>query len=101
MDVYSKALEKKDAAVELIKERPCELPNGPRFCCLLKKKKTDKTYKLLHAILLRRKAKAFKSNIAQFSGFTWHENEVKRNIHTQRILKFFLIPSDIFFTKRK
>ncbi|KAL8215697.1 hypothetical protein R6Q57_022534 [Mikania cordata] len=44
-----------------------------------KKKVVDDTLKLLHTVLFVRRGKALqiKSNILQFSGFVWHENEEK------------------------
>ncbi|MCL7039634.1 hypothetical protein MKW94_019358, partial [Papaver nudicaule] len=41
----------------------------------LKKPKTDEIFKLLHFVLFGRHMKAFKSNLSEFCGFPWHENE--------------------------
>ncbi|KAL3325471.1 hypothetical protein AABB24_036615 [Solanum stoloniferum] len=54
----------------------------------LSKRNTDDTLKLLHNILFGRRGKAaqFKSNISQFSGFVWHENEEKQKMKVKEKL---------------
>ncbi|XP_059666552.1 DEK domain-containing chromatin-associated protein 4-like [Cornus florida] len=68
----------KDFNIE--KGRGTALKDIPNVAYKLSKKKTDDTLKLLHTILFGRRAKALqvKSNISQFSGFVWNQNEEKQ-----------------------
>ncbi|KAL8147696.1 hypothetical protein AgCh_005137 [Apium graveolens] len=62
------------------KGRGAALKDIPNVAYKLSRKKSEETYKLLHTILFNRRGKAaeVKSNISQFSGFVWHENEDKQ-----------------------
>ncbi|KAI3755929.1 hypothetical protein L1987_55739 [Smallanthus sonchifolius] len=55
---------------------------------LSKRKANDDTLKLLHTILFGRRGKALqvKSNILQFSGFVWSENEEKHKLKVKEKL---------------
>ncbi|XP_010270234.1 PREDICTED: DNA ligase 1 [Nelumbo nucifera] len=74
----------KEAAKEfhIEKGRGTPLKDIPNVAYKLSRRKTDETFKLLHLILFGRRAKAshVKSNISQFSGFIWHENEEKQKL---------------------
>ncbi|KAL8147666.1 hypothetical protein AgCh_005112 [Apium graveolens] len=62
------------------KGRGTALKDIPNVAYKLSRKKNEETYKLLHTILFGRRGKAaqVKSNISQFSGFVWHDNEEKQ-----------------------
>eukprot|EP00268_Persea_americana_P029655 TRINITY_DN2867_c0_g2_i1.p1 TRINITY_DN2867_c0_g2~~TRINITY_DN2867_c0_g2_i1.p1 ORF type:complete len:712 (+),score=291.46 TRINITY_DN2867_c0_g2_i1:224-2359(+) len=64
----------------ILKGRGTPLKDIPNVAYKLSKKKSDDTVKLLHAIIYGRRGKAsqIKSNISQFSGFVWNENEEKQ-----------------------
>ncbi|XP_006352636.1 RNA-binding protein 25-like [Solanum tuberosum] len=70
------------------KGRGTALQDIPNVAYKLSKRKTDDTLKLLHNILFGRRGKAaqFKSNISQFSGFVWHENEEKQKMKVKEKL---------------
>ncbi|XP_055807144.1 DEK domain-containing chromatin-associated protein 4-like [Solanum dulcamara] len=70
------------------KGRGTALKDIPNVAYKLSKRKTDDTLKLLHTILFGRRGKAaqFKSNISQFSGFVWHENEEKQKMKVKEKL---------------
>ncbi|KAL8150697.1 hypothetical protein V2J09_020505 [Rumex salicifolius] len=52
------------------------------------KEAEEDTFKLLHTILFGRRGKPAQmtSNILLFSGFVWHDNEVKKHLKTVVIL---------------
>ncbi|KAF5206948.1 Dek-like [Thalictrum thalictroides] len=62
--------------------RGTALKDIPNVASKLSKKRNDETFKTLHLILFGRRGKAMqvKSNISQFSGFVWHENEEKQRL---------------------
>ncbi|PHU04075.1 hypothetical protein BC332_24897 [Capsicum chinense] len=70
------------------KGRGTALKDIPNVAYKLSKMKADDTLKLLHTILFGRRGKAaqFKSNISQFSGFVWHENEEKQKMKVKEKL---------------
>ncbi|KAL3355703.1 hypothetical protein AABB24_016729 [Solanum stoloniferum] len=70
------------------KGRGTALQDIPNVAYKLSKRKTDDTLKLLHNILFGRRGKAaqFKSNISQFSGLVWHENEEKQKMKVKEKL---------------
>ncbi|KAH0721880.1 hypothetical protein KY289_004924 [Solanum tuberosum] len=70
------------------KGRGIALQDIPNVAYKLSKRKTDDTLKLLHNILFGRRGKAaqFKSNISQFSGLVWHENEEKQKMKVKEKL---------------
>ncbi|CAN4122003.1 unnamed protein product [Withania somnifera] len=69
------------------KGRGTALTDIPNVAYKLSKRKPDEL-KLLHTILYGRRGKAaqFKSNISQFSGFVWHENEEKQKMKVKEKL---------------
>ncbi|CAA2982316.1 DNA ligase 1-like isoform X1 [Olea europaea subsp. europaea] len=60
----------------------------PNVAYKLSRRKTDDTFKLLHAILIGRRGKAaqVKNNISKFSGFVWPDNEEKQMIKVKEKL---------------
>ncbi|KAK6777204.1 hypothetical protein RDI58_023921 [Solanum bulbocastanum] len=70
------------------KGRGTALQDIPNVAYKLSKRNTDDTLKFLHNILFGRRGKAaqFKSNISQFSGFVWHENEEKQKMKVKEKL---------------
>ncbi|TMX01857.1 hypothetical protein EJD97_023411 [Solanum chilense] len=76
---------------EIFIEKGCgaALQDIPNVAYKLSKRKTDDTLKMLHNILFGRRGKAvqFKSNISQFSGFVWHENEEKQKMKVKEKLE--------------
>ncbi|XP_076941909.1 DEK domain-containing chromatin-associated protein 4-like isoform X1 [Bidens hawaiensis] len=80
-----------DAAKEfhILKGRGTVLKDIPNVSYKLSKKKVvDDNLKLLHTILFGRRGKAaqVKSNILQFSGFVWPENEEKHKLKVKEKL---------------
>ncbi|XP_076949050.1 DEK domain-containing chromatin-associated protein 3-like isoform X2 [Bidens hawaiensis] len=73
----------------ILKGRGTVLKDIPNVSYKLSKKKVvDDTLKLLHTILFGRRGKAalVKSNILQFSGFVWPENEEKHKLKVKEKL---------------
>ncbi|KAF9587015.1 hypothetical protein IFM89_039773 [Coptis chinensis] len=73
---------------EPVRELRIEKGNGtalkdiPKVQYKLSRKKNEEILKTLHVILFGRRGKAthVRSNVSQFSGFVWHENEEKQRL---------------------
>ncbi|CAN4097154.1 unnamed protein product [Withania somnifera] len=74
--------------IHIEKGRGTALKDIPNVAYKLSKRETDDALKLLHSVLFGRRGKAaqLKSNISQFSGFVWHENEEKQKMKVKEKL---------------
>lgn len=68
------------------------LKDIPNVAYKLAKKRNEENLKLLHTVIYGRKAKAshVKSNISQFSGFVWPDNEEKQHAKIKERLDKFV-----------